>query len=500
MFEYQTAISELTALPVSNASVYEGPSAVGGRRLPGEARQRQAAAFVVSARRAPAQPRDAARPTRTATASRSSRSPLRDGVTDAEAWARRSTTTPRRSSSSSRTSSARSRTPRRWRPRPSTSPAVVVGAYDPIPLGILKPPGECGVDVAVGEGQPLGNRLDFGGPSFGFFAATEAYLRRMPGPDRGRDDRRRRPPRLRPDAADARAAHPPREGDVEHLHRAGAQRARRRRLPGLAGPARASSSWASCCCSARTTRARRWPRSTASRRCTTSRSCASSRVTLRWPASRRSSGSPPLPAPGRQPGLRARPRLRGAPRRAAGRDHRAALEGRHRPAGRRARARAGRRAPGGGGMSTVNDNRLHGDPGIEAHEPHHGHAASRRGDRRDAAAARPGPDDLREGRPGPARLRLPGARRARAGRRGAAAGAPAAHDAPRAARGLRAGDRPPLREPLEAQLRPRLGLLPARLVHDEAQPAPARARRGAARATRACTRSSARSARRARWS
>ncbi len=33
----------------------------------------------------------------------------------------------------------------------------------------------------MGEGQPLGNRLDFGGPSFGFFAATEAYLRRMPG-------------------------------------------------------------------------------------------------------------------------------------------------------------------------------------------------------------------------------------------------------------------------------------------------------------------------------
>jgi len=61
------------------------------------------------------------------------------------------------------------------------SPAVVIGQYDPIPLGILKPPGECGVDVAVGEGQSLGNRLDFGGPSFGFFAATEAYLRRMPG-------------------------------------------------------------------------------------------------------------------------------------------------------------------------------------------------------------------------------------------------------------------------------------------------------------------------------
>ena len=36
-------------------------------------------------------------------------------------------------------------------------------------------------DIAVGEGQTLGNRLDFGGPSFGFFAATEELMRRMPG-------------------------------------------------------------------------------------------------------------------------------------------------------------------------------------------------------------------------------------------------------------------------------------------------------------------------------
>jgi glycine dehydrogenase subunit 1 len=59
--------------------------------------------------------------------------------------------------------------------------ALCVASVDAITLGILRPPGECGVDVAVGEGQPLGNRLDFGGPSFGFFAATEEHLRRMPG-------------------------------------------------------------------------------------------------------------------------------------------------------------------------------------------------------------------------------------------------------------------------------------------------------------------------------
>jgi glycine dehydrogenase subunit 1 len=59
--------------------------------------------------------------------------------------------------------------------------ALAICACDPLALALLKPPGECGFDIAVGEGQPLGNRLDYGGPSFGFFAATEALMRRMPG-------------------------------------------------------------------------------------------------------------------------------------------------------------------------------------------------------------------------------------------------------------------------------------------------------------------------------
>jgi glycine dehydrogenase subunit 1 len=59
--------------------------------------------------------------------------------------------------------------------------ALTVASVDPLTLGVLRPPGECGVDIAAGEGQPLGGRLDFGGPSFGFFCATEDHLRRMPG-------------------------------------------------------------------------------------------------------------------------------------------------------------------------------------------------------------------------------------------------------------------------------------------------------------------------------
>ena len=46
---------------------------------------------------------------------------------------------------------------------------------------MLRPPGDFDVDICVGEGQTLGNRLDFGGPCFGFFAAKQDYLRRMPG-------------------------------------------------------------------------------------------------------------------------------------------------------------------------------------------------------------------------------------------------------------------------------------------------------------------------------
>ena len=75
----------------------------------------------------------------------------------------------------------------------------------------------------------------------------------------------------------------------------------------------------------------------------------------------------------------------------------------------------------------------------------------------------------RRARPGRRAFRAPRARRPR-GRRPAPR-APAPQRAAAAARGLRAGARAPLRQPLQAQLRPRLGLLPARLVHDEAQPA-----------------------------
>ena len=179
MFEYQTAISELTGLPVSNASVYEGPSALAAAGYLARLANKKGK-FVIS-RAVHPHSRETLRTLAVGYGVEVVEVPLRDGVTDPDAWA---------AAIDDDTSAVFFQNPNflgavedaeALAGAAKNSPAVVVAQYDPITLGILAAPGEVGVDVAIGEGQQLGNRLDFGGPSFGFFAATEAYLRRMPG-------------------------------------------------------------------------------------------------------------------------------------------------------------------------------------------------------------------------------------------------------------------------------------------------------------------------------
>jgi glycine dehydrogenase subunit 1 len=59
--------------------------------------------------------------------------------------------------------------------------ALFVVAVNPISLGLLRPPADYGADIALGEGQALGNALSFGGPYLGFFSCKEEYVRRMAG-------------------------------------------------------------------------------------------------------------------------------------------------------------------------------------------------------------------------------------------------------------------------------------------------------------------------------
>jgi glycine dehydrogenase subunit 1 len=180
MFEFQTAISELTALPVANASLYEGPSSVASAAYLALGAAKGRRKLVVSRGLHPH-----ARET-LATYARGWDAEivevgLEDGLTDADELA---------GALDDQTAALFVQNPNflgaiedleELATAAHDAGALCVASVDAITLGVLRPPGECGVDVAVGEGQPLGNRLDFGGPSFGFFAATEEHLRRMPG-------------------------------------------------------------------------------------------------------------------------------------------------------------------------------------------------------------------------------------------------------------------------------------------------------------------------------
>ncbi len=179
MFEYQTAICELTALPISNASVYEGPSAVGAAAY--LAKLANGRTRMLASRGVHPHSRETLQTLSTGYGTTVEDVALRDGATDLDALA---------AALADDVGAVFLQQPNFLGAVEDVAAlaaaahdhgALVVCACDPLSLGVLAPPGACGVDVAVGEGQTLGNRLDFGGPSFGFFAASEEHLRQMPG-------------------------------------------------------------------------------------------------------------------------------------------------------------------------------------------------------------------------------------------------------------------------------------------------------------------------------
>jgi glycine dehydrogenase subunit 1 len=180
MFEYQTAISELTGLPVSNASMYEGPSSVASAAYLAKLENRRGR-FVISRGVHPHSRETLATYTK-GFGGEVVEAPLDDaGATDLDKLA---------AAVDDDTAAVFVQQPNFLGTVEDLGPLVEVGkrtgalvvcAADPLPLGILEPPGSFGVDICVGEGQSLGNRLDFGGPSFGFFAARESHIRKMPG-------------------------------------------------------------------------------------------------------------------------------------------------------------------------------------------------------------------------------------------------------------------------------------------------------------------------------
>jgi glycine dehydrogenase subunit 1 len=179
IFEYQTMISELTGLPVANASMYDGASALAeacvmsceatrrneiliANSVHPESRQvlntyakfRNITVKEIKYNNGQADLDDLSAKISNNTAAVIVQSPNFFGIIeDVEAIAEIA----------------------------HKNKSLLTVSADPVSLSILKSPGEMGADIAVGEGQSLGNVLNFGGPYLGFMAVTEKLMRKMPG-------------------------------------------------------------------------------------------------------------------------------------------------------------------------------------------------------------------------------------------------------------------------------------------------------------------------------
>jgi glycine dehydrogenase subunit 1 len=182
IFEFQTAICELTALDVSNASLYDGATALTEAVLLAAAHtRRQDGTAVVSGAVHPEYRQVLATQTR-------GFGPRIVEVEDDGGG--RTDTAARRAAVDEATAAVVLQQPSFFGGIEDMAAAaqiahdagaLLVAVVDPLSLGVLAPPGEYGADVAVGEGQSLGGAQAYGGPGFGFMSSREPLIRRMPG-------------------------------------------------------------------------------------------------------------------------------------------------------------------------------------------------------------------------------------------------------------------------------------------------------------------------------
>jgi glycine dehydrogenase subunit 1 len=178
IFEYQTAICELTGMDVSNASGYDGTTVAAdacyvAKHVTGRTK-------VVLAETLNPQARQVVKTYAPGFGLEIVEVPHRGGVTDPDELA----------AVAQEAACVIFQQPNFFgclEPAPdlaraaSEAGALAVAHVDPISLGVLEAPGEYGCALAIGEGQPAGNYQAYGGPHYGFIAARAEYVRRMPG-------------------------------------------------------------------------------------------------------------------------------------------------------------------------------------------------------------------------------------------------------------------------------------------------------------------------------
>jgi glycine dehydrogenase subunit 1 len=178
IFEYQTAICELTGMDVSNASGYDGTTVAADACY--LARQATGRSKVVLTEALNPQVRQVVKTYAPGFGLDVVEVPHRDGTTDpAELRA-----------AAAEAACVIFQQPNFFgclEPAPDLAAAandagaLPVAHVDPVSLGVLEAPGAYGCALAIGEGQPAGNYQSYGGPHYGFFAARSEFIRRMPG-------------------------------------------------------------------------------------------------------------------------------------------------------------------------------------------------------------------------------------------------------------------------------------------------------------------------------
>lgn len=180
IFEYQTMICELTGMDVSNASVYDGATAAAESIAMCKDRKRHKAYVSAAAHPGVIQVMKTycfGSNTELITV------PAKNGVTDLDELAKMLAADPEAACF--------------YLQQPNfygcyedadkagqivhDAGAKFIMGVNPMAIAIMKTPAECGADVAVGDGQPLGMPIAYGGPYVGFMAATSAMMRKLPG-------------------------------------------------------------------------------------------------------------------------------------------------------------------------------------------------------------------------------------------------------------------------------------------------------------------------------
>ncbi len=179
IFEFQTMVCELTGMDVANASMYDASTALAESAL--MACHLTGRSKVVVSEGIHPHYRQVLRTYLWTNSRQLVEVPTREGITDIDALA---------AAVDEQTACAIVQYPNFFGLIEPLSPvaetahqvgALAIACVDPIALGVLKPPGEYGYDIVVGEGQGLGNAMGFGGPMLGLFACKKEHLRRIPG-------------------------------------------------------------------------------------------------------------------------------------------------------------------------------------------------------------------------------------------------------------------------------------------------------------------------------